>query len=55
MFPGFTTGFAVMLDDALFAADVTSFEVERTPMSWRSPSGELVEAVRVRPRPWPPT
>lgn len=47
MFPGFTSGFAVMLDDALFAADVASFEVERTPASWRSPSGELVEAVRV--------
>lgn len=47
MFPGFTSGFAAMLDDALFAADVTSFEVERTPASWRSPSGELVEAVRV--------
>lgn len=48
MFPGFTSGFAAMLDDALFAADVSSFEVERTSTSWRSPVGELVEAVRVR-------
>lgn len=47
MFPGFSTGFAAMLADALSGADVHSFEVERSRSSWRSPVGELVESVRV--------